>query len=149
MPIQFPRLSIPFLLMCSRAKGNNATDESKSTKKKDASESNDDVAELEFLPSSGPDRFDYRKGQRSIDDQIASLSEQQRECVENLKKRWEAENPDLPFSSEMYLRFARNSPGQRTFNEKASWVTMKNFDHRFLSLTAEALEEQLSTKVGN
>lgn len=95
----------------------------------------------------GLQRFAYGGCQRPLEDQRAGLSVAQRKCVDNLKTRWENKNPNVPFSDEMYLRFSRCSPGPKPFNEKTAWRTMKNFDHRFLSLTAEGMEDQLMSKV--
>mmetsp|Transcript_9104 Transcript_9104/g.16531 ORF Transcript_9104/g.16531 Transcript_9104/m.16531 type:complete len:343 (+) Transcript_9104:257-1285(+) len=105
------------------------------------------VADLEGILGSGPSRFAPRNDrERSISEQVASLTRKEKKCLENLKQRWETRNPDLPFSDSMYLRFARTSPGGKKFNEKASWEVMKKFDHHYLSLTAEVLEPQLMTK---
>jgi hypothetical protein len=100
--------------------------------------------DLELGP--GPMRFAPHR-ELSIRKQIVSLSRPERVCFENLKRKWERKNSDLPFTNEMYLRFARCSPGKRPFDEKESWSVMKDFDHHYLSLTAEVLEMQLLTKV--
>ena len=52
------------------------------------------------------------KDERSIEEQLASLTEEEKKCVDNLKASWEAKNPTETFSDEMYLRFARCSPGK-------------------------------------
>lgn len=102
-----------------------------------------DTKTLEAELGPGPMRFAPSPDERSVDEQLASLTDHERECVDTLKSKWEAAHPDLPFSDAMYLRFARCSPGQKKFNTKASWKVMKAFDHRYLSLTAETLEGQL------
>merc|ERR1712176_1043896 len=61
-------------------------------------------------------------------------------------RKWKEANPSQPMTDEMVLRFAYCSPGEEKFNEKASWKVMKNFDTRFLNLTASGLEEQLLSK---
>ena len=60
----------------------------------------------------GPMRFAPSPTERSIADQMASLTDKERECVATLKSRWEKDHPDQkePFSDAMYLRFARCSP---------------------------------------
>jgi hypothetical protein len=103
-----------------------------------------DVLEKEL--GSGPMRF-APKGERSIQEQIEALDEAEKKCLEYLKTKWEKKSPGVEFSDEMFLRFARCSPGSKKFNEKESWKVMKKFDRRFLSLTAEGLEDQLLSKV--
>ncbi len=102
---------------------------------------------LEAELGPGPMRFAPAFDERSFDDQMASLTVQEKECIRALKAKWEANHPDFPFSDAMYLRFARCSPGRKKFNLNASWKVMKKFDHRYLSLTAESLEEQLLSQV--
>jgi hypothetical protein len=102
------------------------------------------VLEKELGP--GPMRF-FPKGERSIQEQREALDEAEKKCCDDLKKKWQQKYPKLPFSDEMFLRFARCSPGSKKFNEKESWKVMKKFDHRFLCLSAEGLEGQLLSKV--
>jgi hypothetical protein len=82
-----------------------------------------------------------------VEEQLQSLTLKERICVHNLKRAWEKHHADLPFSVVMCLRFARSSPGKRTFNEKTAWKVMQEYDHHYLSLTAEVLDAQLLTKV--
>lgn len=93
----------------------------------------------------GPMRF-APKDERSTEEQVQSLTPAEKECFDNLKTKWEEKNPDEPFSDEMYLRFARCSPGKTKFNEKASWKVMKKFDRHYLDLKAADLEKQLASK---
>ncbi|KAL7569205.1 hypothetical protein ACA910_016763 [Epithemia clementina (nom. ined.)] len=93
----------------------------------------------------GPNRF-AAEGERPISEQIASLSADERQCFDNLRIRWKALHPDRPYSDEMYLRFARCSPGKTKFNEKTAWRVMNRFDRRYLVLTASRLESQLLSK---
>ena len=102
------------------------------------------VLEKELGP--GPMRF-APKGERSIQEQREALDEAEKKCCDYLKKKWQHKYPELPFSDEMLLRFARCSPGSKKFNELSSWKVMKKYDRRFLGLTAEGLEGQLLTKV--
>lgn len=95
----------------------------------------------------GPMRFAPPPESRSVADQLASLTDKERECVATLKSKWEAAHPDEPFSDGMYLRFAQCSPGRKKFQVNASWKVMKKFDHRYLSLTAEGMEDQLLSQV--
>jgi len=53
------------------------------------------------------------------------------------------------YPDEMYLRFARCSPGPEKFNAKAAWKVMKNYDSRYLELTAASMEKQILSKVRN
>uniref|UniRef100_A0A6U2FXP7 CRAL-TRIO domain-containing protein n=1 Tax=Pseudictyota dubia TaxID=2749911 RepID=A0A6U2FXP7_9STRA len=93
----------------------------------------------------GPMRF-APIDERSVEDQIAALSPSERECVDNLKTRWEKKSSGYAFSDSMYLRFARCSPGPEKFNEEAAWKVMKKFDSRYLTLTAVQQEKQLISK---
>lgn len=94
-----------------------------------------------------PERFAPPAGERTVQEQIDDLSPEEFECFENLKRKWRRKYPkeaDL-FDDEMILRFAACSPGPEEFNEAAAWKVMKNYDERFLNLTATCLEEQLMT----
>ena len=104
---------------------------------------NYDVVEKEV--TEGVFRF-APKDERSVQEQINSLSTDEKACFDALKSKWEAKHPEAPFSDFMYLRFARCSPGTKKFNEKAAWKVMKKFENRYLELTAESLESQLATK---
>jgi hypothetical protein len=105
-----------------------------------------DLIALEKDLGPGPVRFAH-KDERSIADQIASLDASEKQCFDELKGKWQAKHPEFPFSDEMYLRFARCSPGKKKFTTNKSWGVMKKFDHRYLSLTAESMEKQLLSKV--
>lgn len=90
----------------------------------------------------------YYQNERSFAEQMEALSEEERACVDALKARWEKKDRKggiKKFSDEMYLRFARNSPGKTKFNEKTAFNVMKNFDARYLTLKASNpdLEKQL------
>jgi hypothetical protein len=100
------------------------------------------------MTTTGPERFAPSKDERTIQEQIEDLSTEEKECFDNLKKKWSEKYPDDKdlFEDEMILRFAYCSPGTQKFNEKASWKVMKNFDKRFLNLKAADLEKQLLTK---
>lgn len=91
----------------------------------------------------GPLRF-APKNERTTQEQLDSLTESEKECFTNLKTKWEEKND--AFSDELYLRFARCSPGKEKFNEKASWKVMKKFDKHYLDVKAADLEKQLATK---
>lgn len=92
----------------------------------------------------GPMRFAAPE-ERPLEDQIGDLDESEKKCLDELKKTWE--NGNGPgFADEMYLRFARCSPGRKKFNKNASLKVMKKFDQRYLTLTAASLETQLLSK---
>jgi len=96
--------------------------------------------------TTGPQRFAPSKDERTIQEQIRRLSTEEKECFDNLKKKWATKFPDTELSDEMVLRFGYCSPGSKKFNEAASWKVMKNFDQRFLKLNATTLEDQLMSK---
>lgn len=85
--------------------------------------------------------------ERTVARQLASLSLSQRSCVDALKAKWEKQNaPDHWFSDEMYLRFARCSPGD-PYNFMSAWKVMKRFDWRYMKLSMLKLETTVLTKV--
>jgi hypothetical protein len=96
--------------------------------------------------TTGQERFAPSKEERTIQEQIAGLSKEEKECFDNLKAKWAEKYPDKGLDDEMILRFAYCSPGTKKFNEKTAWKVMKNFDRRFLNLKAVDLEEQLLSK---
>jgi len=96
--------------------------------------------------TTGPERFAPSNEEHTLQAQIDGLSDDEKKCFEYLKRKWKEANPSQPMTDEMVLRFAYCSPGEKKFNEKASWKVMKNFDTRFLNLTASGLEEQLLSK---
>jgi len=97
----------------------------------------------------GPLRF-APKGERSTREQIDALTKRERACFDALRTKWEepskkGKNGEA-FSDELYLRFARCSPGREKFNESASLKVMAKFDReRYASVNAVALERQLAT----
>ena len=98
----------------------------------------------------GPARF-VPIGERSFKDQLEALTEEERECYDTLKKRWEElvrVKKDIKlFSDPMYLTFARCSPGTKKFNPGSAFKVMKNYDQRFLSeVNASTLESQLRSR---
>lgn len=104
------------------------------------------LADAHKILGNGPMRFALI-GERSVKEQVDALNPTERECFDTLKKIWEEKHPDSPFADEMYLRFARCSPGAKKFNEKAAFKVMQKFDKRFLSLVAAGLGIQLMSKV--
>lgn len=98
----------------------------------------------------GPARFVVTKQERSIQEQIDSLSMEERMCFHNLKVKWEEEPSNVPFHDEWYLRFARCSPGgMEKYNEKSAWNVMLKFNRRYDTLRCSHIEKQLYTKVCN
>lgn len=104
-----------------------------------------DYDTLKELLGEGPMRFSHH-GERSIKEQVDSLDEKERACFDGLKARWEKKERGFTFNDEMYLRFARCSPGLTKFNEEAAWKVMKKFDPRYLALKAVSIEKQLLSK---
>lgn len=106
------------------------------------------MASTKAQVATGPERFVPSKDERSIEDQIVSLNTEEKKCFDNLKAKWNEETSDrsFQFDDEMILRFAYCSPGEKKFNEKASWKVMNQFDKRFLNLRAVDLEQQLLSK---
>jgi hypothetical protein len=105
-----------------------------------------DLNSLQAELGDGPMRF-APHGERTLQEQLDTLTDEERKCIETLKQKWHTNHPDQPFSDEMYLRFARCSPGIKKFNAKASEKVMKKFNRRYITLTASSLEDQLLSKV--
>jgi len=98
--------------------------------------------------ATGPERFAPSKQERTIEEQIVGLSKEEKECFDNLRKKWDEKFPDdsKTLNDEMLLRFAYCSPGDKKFNEKAAWKVMNNYQKHFLTLKAVDIEEQLLSK---
>lgn len=106
----------------------------------------------------GPARF-FPEGERSFEEQLESLTKEQRSCYDTLKKLWEervneklekgekSKHKDIKlFPDPMYLTFARCSPGAKKFNSETAFKVMKNYNQKFLKINATVLESQLRTK---
>ena len=81
----------------------------------------------------------------SFEEQLNSLTAEQRSCYDELKRLWEervqekiakgakSKHADIElFPDPMYLTFARCSPGAKKFNADTAFKVMKNYDQRFL-----------------
>jgi hypothetical protein len=113
------------------------------------------LAEQEL--GAGPMRFS-RKGERSLQEQLESLSEPNRQTYEHLAKKWNDRargGGRFPLTYEWILRFARNNCSYSktntghniVFQERKAWKAMRKFKKRFSKLTiAGELEDQLRTK---
>jgi len=100
------------------------------------------------ITTTGLERFVPSKDERTVQEQIASLTTKEKKCFDNLKAKWNSGTADdfFELDDEMILRFAYCSPGSEKFNEKASWKVMEKFDRRFLKLKAVDIEHQLLSK---
>ncbi len=94
----------------------------------------------------GPMRF-APVNERPLQEQLDSLTPDEKKCFDELKSKWEREHPNEPFSDEMILRFARCSPGAKKFNTKTAWKVMQRFDRRYLTMKASDIEHQLMSQV--
>mmetsp|Transcript_19267 Transcript_19267/g.32175 ORF Transcript_19267/g.32175 Transcript_19267/m.32175 type:complete len:293 (+) Transcript_19267:185-1063(+) len=92
--------------------------------------------------------------ERSTEDQIASLSESERNAFDELKaiyvREKEQGNILVEFTDYQILRFARNSPGVTKFNVKTASKVMKNYaawTHKIglESITVNLVRDQLMT----
>jgi hypothetical protein len=72
----------------------------------------------------GPLRF-APIGERSLEDQIMSLSKSDRRCYKNLKQRWDdrkaKKRVNFDYPKDMILRFARNNQKSGQFVEERAW----------------------------
>lgn len=86
-------------------------------------------------------------GERSLEEQLASLTLAQRACVFALKTKWEEEeDEEKAYPEAFYLRFARCCPG-RPFDYPAALKAMRRFPHRYLQTSICNMTNQLLTKV--
>ena len=92
--------------------------------------------------TTGPERFAPSKQERTIEEQLAGISKEEKECFDNLRKKWNAKFPDnsKTLNDEMLLRFAYCSPGDQKFNDQATWKVMNNYPTHFLTLKAVDIE---------
>lgn len=104
----------------------------------------------------GPMRF-FSHGERSLEDQIQSLSIPNKRAYNNLKQSWQdyqikirsmggkRVSFDMPTSWHLrYLRFTAKKDG--TFNPQRAFQAEKKLKRRFLNLNVFVLERQLKTK---
>jgi hypothetical protein len=127
--------------------------------KKGALRSDEPTLDLQLAEQeleAGPLCF-LHKGERTLQEQLESLSEPNRQTYEHLVQKWHGRarrGGGFPLSNELILRFAcnncsynkTNTDHNLVFQEKKALKAMRKFKRRYLSLTAWALEEQLLTK---
>ena len=102
--------------------------------------------EMEASIGKGPTRFAPEiDSLRSVETQLEMLSPSEKDCLLTLKNKWELAHPEEPFADEVYLRFARCSPGKK-FDEKSAWKTMKSFEKALVTLSITDMKKQLYTK---
>lgn len=108
----------------------------------------------------GPARFLPTQPERSIQEQLSSLSLEDRDCLDILKAKWlkrglELRNRKngqksmmpLNLSDAWFLRIARNNTGDDgQFNVQQSWAALKKLNARYLTFKVDDLEDQLMTK---
>jgi len=72
--------------------------------------------------------------ERSVEEQIASLTPDQLEAFKALKTKWQnKENKPIEFDDFMLLRFIRNSPGKHKFNVDSAFKVLENYEKWSLS----------------
>jgi hypothetical protein len=82
----------------------------------------------------------WHREERTVEEQIASLTSDQLEAFRNLKMKWEQKEEKLvEFNDFMILRFIRNSPGKEKFNVDAAWKVMLNYEKWSLSWGVSSL----------
>jgi hypothetical protein len=85
--------------------------------------------------------------ERTVKQQLASLSLSQSACVAKLKSQWEEyDGGKTVFPDDLYLRFARCSPGN-PFNVKSAWKVMKRVECRYFALEMSKMEKSVLSKV--
>ena len=98
----------------------------------------------------GPLRFGGAGGrkERSVKEQLHDLSPSERKCFDYIKAKWEKKYPyeQQPLTDELFLRFARCSPGD-PFSSRAALKAMKKCPKHFRIYTATMLEQQLRKRV--
>jgi hypothetical protein len=85
--------------------------------------------------------------ERTVEQELATLSWSQRACVDKLKSQWEEyDEGKHVFPNEWYLRVARCSPGG-PFNFKSAWKVMKRFECHYYDLRMSKMEKSVLRKV--
>ena len=82
---------------------------------------------------------------RTLNQQLNTLSIDERKVVTALQTKWESKTNRTPFPPDWYLRFAQCSPGT-PFTMSSAWKVMKKFDRRYLTLSITTMEHQLMTQ---
>jgi hypothetical protein len=82
-----------------------------------------------IMEKEGKTPYVWDTAERTVEDQLASLSEAQLEAFQTLKNKWlnKAERP-IEFNDYMLLRFIRNSPGKEKFNDKTAFKVLENYE---------------------
>lgn len=65
--------------------------------------------------------------QKSIEDQIGSLTKEEKDCFDELRKFWDNDKMEVKYSDYQILRFARCSPGKYKFNPTTAKKVMTNY----------------------
>lgn len=106
-----------------------------------------DLERVSSILGEGPYRFAPPEPERKLQQQLDSLSVEEKECVDALIDKWDANHPADPLPDELVLRSARNS--HEPFHKKQAWNAMKVIQRPktmgYLSLSAVKMEKQLST----
>lgn len=108
----------------------------------------------QLLTELGPGPMRFASQERSVDEQIQSLSAFERESFSSIKKawempekydnfnsRWEDSEADWGFDDATYLHFARS----HHFNKDEAIKHIERFNARYLTLRCACLEKQLRT----
>lgn len=98
------------------------------------------------MSQSVSERFaNERREERSFEEQMASLTINERGVVTSLKARW-IKSGRPPFPNMWYLKFARCSPGQ-PFTFKTAYKSMRKYNQYYMNLTIVMMEQQLLHKM--
>mmetsp|Transcript_6759 Transcript_6759/g.20047 ORF Transcript_6759/g.20047 Transcript_6759/m.20047 type:complete len:686 (-) Transcript_6759:1082-3139(-) len=117
--------------------------------------------DADALLDDGALRFAPR-GERPVAAQLQSLTQHERECFDELRRRWsahrhhhhhrrhregETDSNSFDLSDDMILRFGRCSPGlSGPFDVESAFKVMKSYDRRYLDLTVGDVEDHLRTR---
>lgn len=112
--------------------------------------SSSDLFKMRAFIGKGPMRFAPEKPERGIQEQLNSMTHRERACFDDINDWWDDACPLNGLTDELFLRYARNSPGEEAFNKRAAWnvlITLEQDDSisRQLSLTATDMKNQLMT----
>ena len=108
-----------------------------------------DLERMRSILGEGPSRFAPTAAERNIQEQLDSLSTEERECVEALIDKWDTKFPGDPLEDVMVLRCARNS--HVPFHAHQAWTMMKKLrqphNSRLLTRGATKMEKHLEGKM--
>lgn len=113
--------------------------------------SHDELMKMKEVIGEGPMRFAPVLPERSVQEQLMTMSNMERECFEALIDEWDVKYPSVAIPDELVLRYSRNSPSKKPYDKSNTWKLMALLPKHptlttQLDLTMASLEDQMMTK---